>query len=229
MKLLVLILARGGSERLPGKNIRPLGGRPLISWSIDIAKKIPDVCEILVSTDCNEIGEISRKEGAVVPWLRPAHLSSGSASSVDAAIHSLDWYELEHGSVDGLILLQPTSPFRELDKILESVALFKSSGYRAVVSVSPAPVNPAWCFAIEQESLLPALGWEKLQNSSVKSGLFYCLNGSVYIIAPDTLREDRTFLPKEIRPVLMGGACESLDIDTEQDWDAAVSFLENSL
>ena len=101
MRILALVTARAGSKRLPGKNIRPLGGKPLIVWSIDIAKNIREICDILVSTDCPDIAAVSQKAGAYVPWLRPAELATDTASSVDVAIHALDWYEAEKGAVDG--------------------------------------------------------------------------------------------------------------------------------
>ena len=102
MKILALIAARGGSKRLPGKNIRLLGGKPLIVWSIDVARDIPEICDILVSTDSPAISEICKDAGIVVPWLRPVKLATDKASSVDVALHALEWYEAEKGEIDGL-------------------------------------------------------------------------------------------------------------------------------
>ena len=93
MRILALITARGGSKRLPGKNIRSLGGKPLIVWSINIAKDIAEVVDILVSTDDTEIAEIAKNAGALVPWLRPSELATDTASSVDVFLHALKWYE----------------------------------------------------------------------------------------------------------------------------------------
>ena len=124
MKILALIPARGGSERLPDKNTRLLGDKPLIVWSIEIIKDIPEICDILVSTDDIDISKISKESGALLPWLRPAELATDTASSVDTALHALDWYEAEKGAVDGLLLLQPTSPFRSRDTIYKGIKLF---------------------------------------------------------------------------------------------------------
>lgn len=93
MRILALITARGGSKRLPGKNIKLLGEKPLVIWSIDVLRDITEISDILVSTDDPKIADICRKAGAYVPWLRPSELSSDSSSSVDVAIHALDWYE----------------------------------------------------------------------------------------------------------------------------------------
>ena len=95
MKILALITARKGSKRLPGKNNRLLGGKPLIIWSIDVAKGIPEICDVLVSTDDSEIAEISRNAGAFVPWLRPSNIATDNATSEEVALHAIDWYERE--------------------------------------------------------------------------------------------------------------------------------------
>ena len=84
MKILALILARGGSKRIPKKNVRLLGEKPLISWSIDAVKSLPEICEIMVSTDDTEIKKIAEKFGAYVPWLRPYELATDISSSSDA-------------------------------------------------------------------------------------------------------------------------------------------------
>ena len=125
-----MVTARGGSKRLPGKNICILGGRPLIQWSVDAAKDIPEICDILVSTDDSQIAGIALSAGALVPWLRPAALATDTASSAAACIHALDWYEAERGKVDGLLLLQPTSPFRTRATIQQGIRLFLGSRQR---------------------------------------------------------------------------------------------------
>ena len=82
-----------------------------------MAKNIPEICDILVSTDDPQIAQIAKDAGALVPWLRPPELGTDAARSVDVALHALEWYEGERGSVDGLLFLQPTSPFRTLSLI----------------------------------------------------------------------------------------------------------------
>ncbi len=96
MRILALITARGGSKRIPGKNIRPLGGKPLIVWSINVAKDIVGIVDILVSTDDKNILEVAKNAGALVPWSRPPELATDTASSVDVCLHALDWYEKEN-------------------------------------------------------------------------------------------------------------------------------------
>ena len=96
MKILALVIARGGSVRLPGKNLRQLGGKPLINWSIEIAQGVPEISEILVSTDDESIADVSRKAGALVPWLRPQKLATNKASSLDVALHGISMELAKH-------------------------------------------------------------------------------------------------------------------------------------
>lgn len=144
MRILALITARGGSKRLLGKNIRILGGKPLVVWSIDVARGIPEICDILISTDDPSIADVCSDAGAYVPWLRPSVLATDTASSVDVALHALNWYEAEKGSVDGLLLLQPTSPFRTKNSVHRGIELFSKNGRQPVLGVSPTHAHPMW-------------------------------------------------------------------------------------
>jgi CMP-N,N'-diacetyllegionaminic acid synthase len=225
LRILALIAARGGSKRLPGKNIRQLGGKPLIVWSIDIAKNIPEVCDILVSTDASDIAEISRRAGALVPWLRPAELSSDTASSVDASLHALDWYEAERGAVDGLLLLQPTSPFRRRETILRAIDLFGKEQRRSVLGVSPAQSHPMWCVQIDGTSMRPFVEGGGMNARSQDLPKAYAPNGALYLIDPNELRAQRSFCNDATAPLIIDEPSESIDIDTEWDWALAEAHL----
>ena len=221
MRILALILARGRSKRLPGKNIRVLGGRPLIGWSIDTGKLIPEVCDILVSTDDPKIQDIAKGLGAYTPWLRPKELSADNPSSVDAALHALDWYESKHGVVDGLLLLQSTSPFRGIEKIKEGVELFSTHDCDSVIGVSPTHAHPKWTFTIENNILSPFLSDHGLNTRSQDLESAYVINGSFYLISPGALRQEKSFFVEGALPLVIDSRIESLDIDTEQDWQYA--------
>ena len=225
MRILALITARGGSKRLPGKNILPLGGRPLIVWSIDVAKGIPEICEILVSTDDAAIAEAARNAGAVVPWLRPAELATDTASSIDVCLHALDWYEEKNGKVDGLLLLQPTSPFRGRDTVLRGIELFRAHRGRPVLGISPAQSHPMWCLQIEGEAMRPFMDNGGLQLRSQDLPPAYAVNGAFYLIAPDDLRKRRSFFGDETVPLVVDKPEETIDIDTEWDWKLAEAIL----
>lgn len=228
MRILALVLARGGSKRLPGKNIRMLGGKPLIAWTIDIVKGVSEVCDILVSTDSPEIANICTAAGALVPWLRPQELATDSASSVETALHALDFYEAERGAVDGLLLLQPTSPFRTKETLSSGFELFKNNVKRPVVGVSPATDHPMWTFKIEMEGLVPFVAGDGFCVRAQDLPEAYVINGSFYLIAPADLRRFRSFVVPGATPLLVESPAEALDIDTEWDFKIAESIVERT-
>ena len=221
MKILGLVTARGGSKRLPGKNIRMLGGRPLIAWTLTAAKESGVLASILISTDDQDIAKAAMEWGGYVPWLRPAELATDTASSIDVVLHALDWFESVHGSVDGMMLLQPTSPFRTVETICRAVELFTANGQRPVVGVSPACIHPAWCFRIEHNAMIPVLSWDAIKYRSQDLPPAYTLNGTIYVATPDFLRQQHTFLTAETCPMIIDNPVEVLDIDTDWDWRLA--------
>lgn len=227
MRILALIPARGGSKRLPGKNIRMLGDKPLIIWSIDAAKGIPEICDILVSTDSSEIAEICKESGVLVPWLRPAELATDTASSVDVAIHALDWYESKYGTVDGLLLLQPTSPFRTKETICTGIALFAKHGHSSVVGVSPTHAHPMWTLKIQNGYLVPFMPEAGLQTRSQDLPPAFVVNGCFYLITPNRLRCSNSFIEAQTQPLVTLAQGDVLDIDTEFDWLLATALLGN--
>lgn len=221
-RLLAIIPARGGSKRLMRKNVLSLGGMPLIAWTIDAALASRCFIDVLLSTDDAEIAEVAREYGALVPWLRPAELATDTARSIDVVLHALDWYESEHGSVHGVILLQPTSPFRTVATIQEAVRLFVELGAKApVVSVRPAETHPAWTFSLEEGRMRPFCGWESLKLRSQDLPSAYTVNGAIYVSTPARLRATESFFSEDMNALVMTNSNEWLDIDTEQDWKMA--------
>jgi CMP-N,N'-diacetyllegionaminic acid synthase len=225
VRILALITARGGSKRLPGKNIRSLGGKPLIVWSIEVARGIGDICDILVSTDSPDIGQVARDAGAFVPWLRPQALATDEASSVDVCLHAIDWYERERGAIDGMLLLQPTSPFRGRDTLLRGIEMFRSCGCCAVLGVSAAQSHPLWCFRMQGDRIVPFVDGAALRLRSQELPAAYAVNGAFYLVAPAQLREQRSFYGADTAPLIMDDPRASLDIDTEWDWRMAEAML----
>ena len=221
MKLLIIIPARGGSKRLPGKNIMKLAGKPLISWTIELAQKLPYEKSIIVSTDSEEIAEVARNCGVEVPWLRPPEISQDSSTTTDVALHALNWFEQNISKVDGVILLQPTTPFRSVEKLAEGIEKFKTSGMKPVVAVSPVSQHPDWMFTLEGGELKSFLTDKDNFERSQDLEPLFIVNGSFYLITPKDLREQETFFPRRIMPLLIESAAESIDIDTEEDFTFA--------
>lgn len=204
---------------MPRKNVLPLAGRPLIAWTIDAARASGCFVDILVSTDDDEIASVAASHGALVPWRRPAALATDTASSIDVVLHALDWYEANRGPVDGMMLLQPTSPLRTAATIQAGARRFKEAGADApVVSVSPADNHPAWTFSLDGSRMQPFCGWEGLRKRSQDLPPAYTLNGAVYVATPSRLRATRSFYADDMHALVMDDRAESQDIDTAEDW-----------
>lgn len=228
-RLLAIIPARGGSKRLPRKNVLPLGGKPLIAWTIDAARESGCFVDVLVSTDDAEIAEAARAHGALVPWLRPAEFATDTARSIDVVLHALDWYERECGAVAGMMLLQPTSPFRTAATIRDAATRFHVLGADApVVGVSPAENHPAWTFSVEGSRMQPFCGWDSLKLRSQDLPPAYTLNGAIYVSTPARLRATQSFYAEDMHALVMPDRAESQDIDTAEDWARAERLLPSS-
>lgn len=225
MRILALILARGGSKRLPGKNLRMLGGWPLLVWSIESARGVPEIVDTLVSTDDEAIADAGRQADALAPWLRPAELATDNASSLDASLHALDWYEDQRGAVDGLLLLQPTSPFRSRASVLHGIELFRGDELKPIVGVSAARSHPFWCYKTEGNRMYPFIDGGGLHARSQDLPPAYAINGAFYLIKPRILRAARSFFSEDMIPLLMLDPGEDIDIDTERDWNIAQMHL----
>jgi CMP-N,N'-diacetyllegionaminic acid synthase len=229
VRLLAIVPARGGSKRLPRKNVLPLGGKPLIAWTIDAARESGCFVDVLVSTDDPDIAEAARAHGALVPWLRPAELATDTARSIDVVTHALDWYQRERGTVAGMMLLQPTSPFRSAATIRDAAVRFLELGADApVVGVSPAQNHPAWTFSVEGSRMQPFCGWDSLKLRSQDLLPAYTLNGAIYVSTPARLRATRSFYAEDMHALVMTDHAESQDIDTAEDWERAEQLLSLS-
>jgi len=226
MKILVVIPARGGSKRIPNKNIKQLGGKPLICWTLDLIKSTSYDVDIIVSTDDIEIAKIAQENNIFVPWLRPEDLSTDTSSTVDVVLHSLNWYQLNKGSVDGILVLQPTSPFRSIIDIEKGLELFKINNFKTVIGVSKSVTHPAWCFSLanngELEPVIDSIGLS-LRSQDLKP--VYEVNGSFYLISPKELISQKSFFSNSLIPLLIDDAHRAIDIDTELDWLLAETIL----
>ncbi|MBU1196088.1 MAG: acylneuraminate cytidylyltransferase family protein [Proteobacteria bacterium] len=229
MKILALIPARGGSKRIPGKNIRYLGDKPLINWTIDSVKNLPNIANVLVSTDNEEISAIAKKAGACVPWTRPKELATDTSKAIDVVIYEINKYEEAFEKVDGVLFLQPTSPFRKKETLKKGLSLYKKNNFQPVIGVSPAKTHPLWCFTVSDNSMKPFIDSKTgLSTRSQDLPSVYSVNGSFYLNHPEDLRSNRTFFSSKTIPLIMPSQTESIDIDTEWDWWIAEQIIKDS-
>ncbi|MGU5758131.1 acylneuraminate cytidylyltransferase family protein [Aeromonas caviae] len=217
---IAIIPARGGSKRLPNKNILPLAGKPLIVWTIEAALDSQLFDMVLVSTDSQAIADVSMSAGATVPFLRPAELASDTATTNDVISHMVEWVEEQHGPVANIALLQPTSPLRNADHLKEAMALYDEKQASAVISVCELDHPIQYCNRLpsdlSMDGFIPAAANKRSQDLEP----YYRLNGAIYIFARrfvDTLSEiysDGAF-------AFVMDKYSSVDIDDEFDFKMA--------
>lgn len=220
MRVLAIIPARGGSKGLPGKNIRPLCGKPLICYSIDAARSVVDDCDICVTTDDNSIIKVVENYGLKVPFIRPSALASDQATTNDVLIHALDFYRKQEREYDVILLLQPTSPLRTYEQIKQAIKLYNSQ-YDMVVSVRASHAASVLCHETVDGFLRPTLtNAQRRQDSPT----YYEYNGAIYVITVNSLlekglakfdREKKYIMPFE----------NSVDIDNLLDFQLAEFIL----
>ena len=225
--VLFVIPARGGSKRLPKKNIKPLAGKPLICYSIDVARKLTDDCNICVSTDSDDIISVVSQYGYQVPFRRPDELASDTATTNDVLVHAVNYYESLGRSYKYLVLLQVTSPLRRKEDIQNSLSLMDDS-CDMVVSVRKSHAASVMCHENELGFLTPTLKKTYCRGQDFK-GEYYEFNGSIYAMKVDALlaKGMSAFNRKKyIMPDIL-----STDIDTEEDFieaEAKLQYLQQS-
>lgn len=220
MKILVIIPARGGSKGIPHKNIKPLAGKPLIRYTIDVARQIVADDNICVSTDDPEIIQCVEEYGLKVPFIRPAELATDTAGTYEVLLHALNFYEQQGKQYDVVLLLQNTSPFRTAKQVNEALALYQSD-VDMVVSVKECSANPYYCvFEENQEGYLNICKGDGNITRRQDAPKVYEYNGAIYVINPQSLKAmPLNRFPHRIKYVM--DEQTSLDLDTMNDWRMA--------
>lgn len=222
-----IIPARAGSKGLPGKNIKILAGRPLISWTIQAALDSPLIDRVIVSTDGDDIATIARDAGAEVPFLRPAHLATDEAKAMDVLFHAIR-NALPDEKEDWIVLLQPTSPLRSAWHLSQAFDTLKDRNGRAVISVCETEHHP-WLSNLlpEDRRMSRFLRTEVASMRRQELPTYFRLNGAIYIARRDYLLENNGFLGLQTFAYIMPQD-KSVDIDTELDFSLASLLMEQS-
>lgn len=222
MQHIAIIPARAGSRRIPGKNVKLLGGLPLIAWTINAAYASGCFDRVMVSTEDAEISDISIAFGAEVPFLRPPELATDNASSIDVLLDHVARTGLPGNSA--LTLLQPTSPFRSPQTIQRAVAEFEARPQCSLIGVTTPTVPLSWHRATTPDGRLHAvpIQLQPVQRICVLSGL-------IYITRIDSLLSSRDLYGCDPCAFLVEDRVESLDIDTPLDWLVALACVDAGL
>lgn len=197
---LAVIPARGGSKGLAGKNIKELCGKPLIAWSIEAGLKSDYLDEVIVTTDCQNIAEVSKQYGANVPFLRPNELASDTATSFDAIKHTIEHYKNElNKEFDYIVLLEPTSPLREssdIDNMIEKIIRFEDD-FDSIVSIGEVHEHPSIMKKIVNKKILSPYCVElEMKARRQDNGIAYFPYGVAYIVKTKSLLNEETFYTK---------------------------------
>lgn len=227
--VLFVIPARGGSKGIPGKNIKPLAGKPLIGYSIEVARQLAPDEDICLSTDDARIAAVASGQfGLEVPFLRPAEISTDTSSTRDALLHALDYYASMGRHYGTLVILQPTSPLRTAADVRAAMELY-TPDIDMVVTVKEAATNPYYnAFEPDGEGFLRISKGDGLYTRRQDAPKVWEYNGAVYVVNVASLRQMNMgeFPRRRMCPM---DASRSVDLDTPVDWLVAEMLIRQGL
>lgn len=223
--ILGLIPARGGSKGIPKKNIALLGGKPLIEWTIGTAKQSLLLDRLICSTDSTEIRDQAQRLGCEAPFLRPSRLAADDSKTIDAVLHALEHI---NQPFDYVLLLQPTTPFRQVSDIDGIITQGVDEAADLTVSVSRAKKHPSALYQLENGTLIPYLIADREYTRRQDMPPTYERNGSLFLAKTAFLLTGRSYHTGSARGFPTGGY-SFLDIDTQADLDYANYLVEKRM
>ena len=224
MKPLFVIPARGGSKGIPGKNIKPLGGKPLIAYSVEVARQLAPDSDICVSTDDPAIADVVREMGLEVPFMRPDYLATDNCGTYEVLLHAVKFFEKLGRRYDTMVLLQPTSPLRTADDVRRCLEAY-TPDVDMVVTVVEAASNPYYnCYETDAEGFLHISKGDGSYVRRQDAPKAWEYNGAVYVINIDSLKQMPLSKFPRRRMVEMERS-RSIDLDTPLDWMVAEAVV----
>jgi len=225
---IAVIPARGGSKRLPGKNLMNMAGKPLVAWTIEAALRSGVFDRVFVNTDHPEIAETALRCGAEVPFLRPPHLATDQSNTVDVLINHVEQLASGGSTWSFIACLQPTSPLRDAGDIRSAKNLLIEKQADAVISVCRTEHSPLWSNTLPENLSLEGFIPVAVQKTpSQQLPVYYRLNGAIYFCRIERMVAERTlFLPSSAYAYVMSRK-NSIDIDDQVDFDLASLYLSS--
>ncbi len=224
-EIIALIPARGGSKRVPRKNIKLLDGKPLIYYTISEALRSKYLSKVYVSTEDKEIAKVSSEFGADTID-RPKSLARDETPGVSVARHAVDYIEEKGMKIKAICILQPTSPFRKSDHIDEAIRLFVSKDYDSVIGVKKVREHPYWSFVEKNDFLVPFVEEGFRIDRSQDLPDIYFVNGAIYVVKRDVIKKEKSVFGKRIGPLIMDDL-SSFDIDTNFEFWLADLIMQS--
>lgn len=227
MKVLGLIPARGGSKGIPGKNIKLLGGKPLLEYTVQAAHESKMLSRVILSSDDQKIISVAKDLLVDVPFVRPESLASGSTTSLEVIIHALNFFKTKSEEYDAVCLLQPTTPFRMGGLIDKAIEKFQKEGFDSLISVRevPADYNPHWIFEEENGKLRIATGEKEIISRRQDLPKAYHRDGAIYLTKTSILIEQNSLYGEKIGLIDTTGS-PFVNIDHPSDWELAEKLIK---
>lgn len=224
--MIAIIPARGGSKGLPGKNVRPLNGKPLIAYAIEAALNSKHIDRIIISTDDEEIARIAVEYGAELPFMRPAELASDTSLAIDNYIYTIGRLEKEgRKAIDSFVVLQPTSPLRIAEDIDGAIELFEQNKADSVISYCQEAHPITWHKYLDEECRFVDIFDTNIKNRQDNRVSFYP-NGAVYVFKTALIRDRKYYTDKSYAYIMPRS--RSVDIDFIEDFEYAEFLLRRS-
>jgi CMP-N,N'-diacetyllegionaminic acid synthase len=222
-RILAIIPARGGSKGLPRKNLLEAGGKPLIAWTIEAAQKSRHISRLILSSDDPEIIATAKQWGCDVPFVRPASLSSDTATAIEVVSHALN----ELPGYDYVMLLQPTSPLRTAQDIDNSIMLMQRMNSPSCVGITDTAESPYWMLTqAENGRIKPLVNPDQVPQRRQALPATYLINGAIYIASVEWLIRQSSFIGPDTVGYYMPRD-RSVDIDTEDEFSCFRNTIEN--
>lgn len=222
--MIAIIPARGGSKGLPGKNVRPLNGKPLIAYAIEAALKAKHIDRVIISTDDEEIARVAVEYGAELPFMRPSKLASDTAMAIDNYIYTIGRLEEEGGKpIDDFVVLQPTSPLRIAEDIDGAIDLFEQKKADSVISYCQEAHPITWHKYLDEEGRFVDIFDANIKNRQ-ENRVSYYPNGAVYVFRTAMIRDRKYYTDKSFAYVMP--RTRSVDIDFIEDFEYAEFLLK---
>jgi CMP-N-acetylneuraminic acid synthetase len=227
--LLILVPARAGSKGVPGKNLKPLGGIPLLEWTARAIRAAGVDGRAVLSTEDAAIAEAGRAVGLETPFVRPAELAGDRTDMIEVVRHAVDWLEREDGwRATAIMLLQPTCPFRRPARLAQAVELLARAQTEGVIGVSRLDRSPSLLYGENSDGMLvPLAPWQEgVLRQAVRPT--FTPNGTMYLTTRESLARHGRLFPPRLRG-LVTTALEAIDIDTPEDWALAEAVVAAGL
>lgn len=227
MRVLGIIPARGGSKGIPRKNIRPLGGRPLLQYTAEAALGARRLADVVLTTDDPEIAELGRRLGLRIPFLRPAELARDDTPSLPVLRHTVSLLEEQGETYDAICLLEPTSPMRLPEDVDACIDRLVESGADAVMTVLPVPVqyNPHWVYLMAEDGALRvSTGDPEPVPRRQELPPAFNRDGMVYVTRRNVLMEQNSLYGRRTLGIVIDPD-RSVNIDSPDDWARAERLL----